>query len=148
NLTDLETRLRTALDGRLEDSQLDFSGPTAGLRDLADVTRADFQLIQILVPLVVFLVLIILLRNFAVSLYLIASVVFSFLATLGVTFLVFQLANPDTFIGLDWKVPVFLFTILVAVGEDYNIFLLTRVREEEKDHGPVGGVTAALVKTG
>jgi len=45
-------------------------------------------------------------------------------------------------------VPFFLFTILVAVGEDYNIFLLTRVREEEREHGPTAGVTAALSKTG
>src|SRR5439155_14509296 len=113
-----------------------------------EVTRGDFQRIQILVPAAVFVILLIIARNLAVSLYLIASVVVSFLATLGVTFLLFRMLNPADFIGLDWKVPVFLFTILMAVGEDYNIFLLTRVREEEKEHGPVRGVTAALIKTG
>jgi RND superfamily putative drug exporter len=148
NLRKLEDSFQNALTGKLNNSQLDFAGPSAGLRDLADVTSADFQMIQFLVPLVVFVILILLLRKVAVSLYLIASVVFSFLATLGVTYLVFWHSNPDEFIGLDWKVPVFLFTILVAVGEDYNIFLLTRIREEEKDHGPIGGVTTALVKTG
>ncbi len=47
-----------------------------------------------------------------------------------------------------WKVPTFLFTILIAVGEDYNIFLMTRIREEQLEHGPVKGVIVALTKTG
>jgi putative drug exporter of the RND superfamily len=56
--------------------------------------------------------------------------------------------DPANFSGLDWKVPLFLFTILIAVGEDYNIFLMTRVDEERKVHGPVKGVTSALERTG
>jgi RND superfamily putative drug exporter len=148
NLTNLQEAFRAALPGQLADSQLDFVGPMASLRDLSDVTRDDFKRIEMLVPAVVFVILVVLLRKVVVSLYLIATVVVSFLATLGVAFLVFWLANPAEFIGLDWKVPVFLFTILVAVGEDYNIFLLARVHEEEREHGPLHGVTAALVKTG
>src|SRR5205814_904137 len=49
---------------------------------------------------------------------------------------------------LDWTVPLFLFTVLIAVGEDYNIFLVTRIDEEEARHGPEAGIIAALVKTG
>jgi RND superfamily putative drug exporter len=45
-------------------------------------------------------------------------------------------------------VAIFLFTILIAVGEDYNIFLMSRVGEEERRHGPVRGVTVALDRTG
>jgi RND superfamily putative drug exporter len=148
NLPSLEGAFQAALPDKLKDSELDFVGPMASLRDLSDVTQSDFQRIEMLVPAVVFVILVILLRKVLVSLYLIVTVVVSFLATLGVAYLVFWLANPADFIGLDWKVPVFLFTILVAVGEDYNIFLLARVHEEESEHGPVGGVTAALVKTG
>jgi RND superfamily putative drug exporter len=148
NFGRLESAFRDALPAELEQSQLDFVGPTANLRDLEDVTRGDFQRIQIMVPAAVFLILLVVARSLVVSLYLIGSVVVSFLATLGVTFLVFWALSPAGFIGLDWKVPVFLFTILMAVGEDYNILLLTRVREEQAEHGVVRGVTAALVKTG
>jgi uncharacterized membrane protein YdfJ with MMPL/SSD domain len=50
--------------------------------------------------------------------------------------------------SLDWKVPLFLFTILVAVGEDNNIFLLSRVDEDQRTHGPVQGVVCGLTRTG
>jgi len=96
----------------------------------------------------VFFILIVLLRRPIVSLYLIASVLFSFFATLGATYGCFWALDPGGFVGLDWKVPVFLFTILVAIGEDYNIFLMTRIGEEQKRRGPIGGITKALVKTG
>jgi RND superfamily putative drug exporter len=96
----------------------------------------------------VFLVLILLLRRFVVPLYLLLSVLFSYYTTLGVSFAVFWLLDPQGFAGIDWRVAIFLFTILIAVGEDYNIFLMTRVREEEQRHGPVRGVTEALDRTG
>ena len=73
---------------------------------------------------------------------------YSYFATLGFTFAVFWALNPADFAGLDWKVPMFLFTILIAVGEDYNIFLMTRVDEEQKVHGPVRGISVALERTG
>ncbi len=60
----------------------------------------------------------------------------------------FWMLDPHGFAGIDWKVAIFLFTILIAVGEDYNIFLMTRVHEEEHEHGPVRGVTQALDRTG
>jgi RND superfamily putative drug exporter len=97
---------------------------------------------------VVFLILWLLLRGLQVSLYLIVSVLFSYYVTLGVAFAVFWLLAPGEFAGLDWKVSMFLFTILIAVGEDYNIFLLTRVHEEQEKYGPVRGVAEALVRTG
>ncbi|NOX56133.1 MAG: MMPL family transporter [Planctomycetes bacterium] len=123
-------------------------GPTADIRDLKTVTDRDQIRIDTLVLIVVFLILVVLLRKVAVSLYLILSVFFSYMATLGVTFFVFWAMDPSGFAGLDWKVPMFLFTILIAVGEDYNIFLMTRIDEEQRRHGVVEGIIVALRKTG
>jgi putative drug exporter of the RND superfamily len=130
------------------DTQLDYLGGTPSIRDLKTVTNGDQVRMDFLVPAVVFLVLIVLLRKIATSAYLIVTVFFSYLVTLGVTFTVFYLIDRQGFTGLDWKVPMFLFTILVAVGEDYNILLMARIEEEQRLHGPVDGIVVGLHKTG
>jgi RND superfamily putative drug exporter len=130
------------------DSQVYFVGATPSIRDLKSVTGGDQVRIDILVIASVFLILVLLLRKVAISGYLIVSVFFSYLVTLGFTFAVFWAMDPAEFAGLDWKVPMFLFTILIAVGEDYNIYLITRIDEEQLRHGKVQGVTMALSKTG
>jgi len=96
----------------------------------------------------VLVILLVLLRRVVTTIYLLVSVLFSYLATLGVAFAVFWALDPDGFTGIDWRVAIFLFTILIAVGEDYNIFLMTRIDEESKRYGPVRGVTEALDRTG
>ena len=145
----IESAVRDSLPAGLrQDAQLYLVGPTASVRDVADVVRRDRSRIEILVLACVLVILVILLRGLIVPLYLLLSVLFSYYATLGVSFLVFWLFDPHGFTGIDWKVAVFLFTILIAVGEDYNIFLLTRVHEEQRRHGPVRGITEALARTG
>lgn len=129
-------------------ARLHYVGPTASIRDLKTVTRRDQIRIDVLVVAAVFIILVILLRRLATAGYLVASVFFSYLVALGATYTVFWMLNPAGFAGLDWKVPIFLFTILIAVGEDYNIYLITRIEEEQRVHGPVQGVTVALRKTG
>ncbi len=123
-------------------------GSTASIRDLKAVTDKDRVLIAVLVTVAVYLVLVALLGRPAIGMYLIATVVFSFLATLGVTHAVFWLRNPEAYTGVDWKAPIFVFTILVAMGEDYNVMLMARIEEEQERHGPVQGVLVALTKTG
>lgn len=124
------------------------TGSTASIRDLKTVTDGDQIRIDILVVVSVFLILVVLLRRPAICMYLIVTVLFSYLVALGATYLAFWALDPANFAGLDWKVPMFLFTILIAVGEDYNIFLMTRIEEEQKLAGPVEGVIEALKKTG
>jgi len=148
-LATLETAVRAALPPDLAaDTQLYVSGTTANLRDLRDVIGRDELRIQVLVFSVVFLILLVLLRALWVCAYLMLSVLFSYFAALGATFAVFWLLDPAGFTGLDWKVSVFLFTILIAVGEDYNIFLMTRVLEEQRRRGAAAGIVEALVRTG
>ena len=132
------------------DAKLDVYGigPTASIRDLKTVTDRDQRVVDGLVLAGIFLILVVLLRQITIPVYLILSVFFSYLVTLGATFTFFFALDPSGFAGLDWKVPTFLFTILIAVGEDYNIFLMTRIREEQITHGPVKGIAIALTRTG
>jgi RND superfamily putative drug exporter len=148
HLTSLEKRIHELLPDLLKNGTvIHMSGSAASIRDLKKVTDRDQVRIDLLVVFGVFVILVLLLRKFALCSYLIFTVLFSYLVALGVTYAYFATTDPH-FAGLDWKVPMFLFTILIAVGEDYNIFLMTRIEEEQMQHGPVKGVIEALSKTG
>ena len=105
-------------------------------------------LINGLVVAAVLAVLLLLRLGVGLAVYLVGTVIFSYLASLGVTFAVFWSLDPDKFPGLAWTVPLFLFVVLVAVGIDYNIFLISRVREESERNGQIRGVGDALARTG
>ncbi|HWC90985.1 MAG TPA: MMPL family transporter, partial [Pirellulales bacterium] len=140
-------KLRDDPDSVWHGTEFDFIGVTAGTRDLQAVTQSDETLIQWLVTLAVLGILVVVLRRPLICLYLIASVLFSYYVTIAATQLVFARVYPE-FDGLDWKVPIFLFVILIAVGEDYNIFLVTRVLEEQRRWGLLEGLRRAVVSTG
>ena len=104
---------------------------------------------NLLIPLIlgaITLILMLLLRSIVAPLVLIASVVLSFGAALGVSAWVFN--GIFDFPGADPSVPLFGFVFLVALGVDYNIFLMTRVREESKKHGTKQGILRGLAVTG
>lgn len=149
DLTRLEKDLQ-AVWSQVSSSSANFAilGPTASIRDLKTVTDRDQVRIDLLVTCGVFTILVVLLRQPAICVYLILSVLLSYLVTLGVTYLAFWIWDGAEFAGLDWKVPMFLFTILIAVGEDYNIFLMSRVAEEQAKRGRVAGILHALTCTG
>jgi RND superfamily putative drug exporter len=146
-LNHLDQILPSLLPDSLKTSRWFLIGPTASIRDLQVIAGADRVRINVLVTSAVFLVLMVLIRSLPDSIYLMATVIFSFLCTLGVSYTLFSWLDPENFPGLDWTVPTFLFTILVAVGQDYNIFLVTRIHEERAGHGPLGSVRHAVVQT-
>ena len=147
-LDDLTRQIQQLLPEGLQGASLSVMGATASIRDLKAVTDRDQIRIDLLVVMGVYAILVLLLRRPALCLYLILTVLFSYLVTLGVTYGFYWYWDGADFAGLDWKVPMFLFTILIAVGEDYNIFLMTRIAEEQVEFGPVKGVTHALARTG
>jgi len=121
-------------------------GYTASLYDTRITAERDRAVIIPVALLVILLILGLLLRAVTAPVVLILTVVLSFAATLGVASLVFD--HVFGFPGSDPSVPLFGFVFLVALGVDYNIFLMTRVREEALRHGAREGVLRGLVATG
>ena len=122
------------------------TGTTAINLDVQRAARHDSKAIIPIILLVVFLILGLLLRAIVAPLILIATVVLSFGAALGISALVFR--HVFGFAGADSSLPLFVFVFLVALGIDYNIFLMTRVREEALVHGTRRGALIGLAATG
>jgi RND superfamily putative drug exporter len=121
-------------------------GWAAVLHDTATANNHDRNLIIPIVLIVVFLILAILLRALVAPLILMATVVLSFFAALGISAFFFN--NVFGFEGADASFPLFVFVFLVSLGIDYNIFLMTRVHEEAKQWGTRRGALIGLSATG
>ncbi len=121
-------------------------GPTAVEFDVRDAAGWDSLAIPPIILVVVLLILIGLLRAVVAPLILIGTVILSFLAALGVGYFAFELIFG--FPGSDPSLPLFAFVFLVALGVDYNIFLIARAREETIRHGSEQGILRALAVTG
>jgi RND superfamily putative drug exporter len=119
---------------------------SAAQYDLRETAQRDLQLVVPAILVVILVILTLLLRAVVAPLYLIASVILSFFATLGISLVIFEVVLGET--GYDPQLPTFAFMFLVALGVDYNIFLMDRVREESRAHGTQEGVLRALASTG
>ncbi|NUW42575.1 MMPL family transporter [Nonomuraea rhodomycinica] len=140
---DTVERLRAAF--RAEDGVL-VGGYSAQRHDTTETAKGDTLRIVPVVLAVILVILVALLRSLTTPVLLVATVALNFLATLGVSELVFT--HVLGFTGSDASVPLYGFVFLVALGVDYNIFLMSRVREETARHGAREGVLRGLVTTG
>ncbi len=137
---DLRAELDVAAPGSL------VGGATATSIDTNDASIRDRTLIIPVVLAVILVILMLLLRAIVAPVLLVLSTVLSFGTTLGIAALVFN--GTFQFPGADPAVPLFGFVFLVALGIDYNIFLMTRVREEAIRHGTRDGIIRGLTITG
>ncbi|TCP57088.1 RND superfamily putative drug exporter [Tamaricihabitans halophyticus] len=143
--TETVADIRTAVRA-VPGAEAKVGGQSATLLDTQQTSQRDRAVIIPIVLLVVFAVLALLLRALFAALLLIGTVVLSFAATMGVSALVFN--HILGFPGADPVVPLFGFVFLVALGIDYNIFLMTRVRDETKTLGTRAGTLRGLTVTG
>ena len=130
----------------VDDAEALVGGGSAFYLDTKIASTRDNQVIIPIVLVVVFVILMLLLRALISPLLLIGTVVLSFGAALGISALLFEYVFG--FAGADPGFPLFAFVFLVALGIDYNIFLMTRVREETVNHGTRRGSLIALSSTG
>jgi putative drug exporter of the RND superfamily len=128
----------------LADASISMGGYPAALRDTRDYYERDIRFIIGVTLVVVLLTLMVLLRAIVAPLYLVASVVISYFAAIGLSVLVFQYALGQQ---LHWSVPPLAFVVLVAVGADYNLLFVSRMRDESP-HGMRYGVIRTLTSTG
>ena len=126
--------------------QAAVEGDSAVLLDLQDASNRDMTRAMIYVLGGVFVVLVLLLRALVSPIYLILTILLSYGATLGVVRLLF--VDILGAAGIVWWVPMFMFVMLVALGMDYNIFLIGRVKEEVAVNGTRVGTRHALARTG
>jgi putative drug exporter of the RND superfamily len=142
---DTVDRLRASMHA-IPGADAKVGGGSAVNLDIQRATRHDRNLVVPLVLLVVLVILGLVLRAVVAPLLLVATVVLSFAAALGVSALVFE--HVFGFAGADPAFPLWTFVFLVALGTDYNIFLMTRVHEESKRHGTRRGALIGLAATG
>ncbi|MHC5543947.1 MMPL family transporter, partial [Singulisphaera rosea] len=123
-----------------------LTGANAESADIREMTRSDQFRSWFVIPLGVFLVLLVALRDPLACFNLVGTMLLTYAFALGATHLVFVTGLGLE--GLDWKVPYFLFVLLVAIGVDYNVFLMDRVRQETETLGPRMGIIRAIGRTG
>lgn len=144
-------RLREAVSKGIDASSLKGNGYYVGgvsalLADILATNDTDFVRVTVLATLGIFIVIVVLLRSLLAPLYMVLTVLFTYGATLGIaTWLFLDVVGHP---GIMYLVPVFIFVVVVALGADYNIFLMSRVREEMEQWSVKEAVARAVGSTG
>ena len=123
-----------------------LGGPTAQFADVQSTLSSDFERVGVITVIGILLVLMLLLRAVVAPLYLVATVLVSYASAVGLSSWLFQevLGQP----GISFYLPLMVFVLLVALGSDYNIFLMSRVREESETRPIRDGIRIASGHTG
>lgn len=147
---ELVAGMRGSLAGQVasygEGARILSGGQTAAYADIRQTIGEDFWRVAAITVAGILLVLILLLRALVAPLYLVATVLLSWMAALGIAALLFQDLLGHS--GVSYFLPLIVFVLLVALGSDYNIFLMSRVREESDRLGMHDGIQVASAHTG
>ncbi|WP_249897388.1 MMPL family transporter [Paenibacillus sp. PK3_47] len=144
---DAISEIRSILGSSLESTGLSgatayVGGPTATIKDFLDTQRSDFTFIILIIVGAIYVILAVLLRSLIAPLYMIATIILSFATSIGIAYATFRyLFGYD---GLVSTVPIYGFVILVALGVDYNIFLMSKIKEEHQN----GKTTVEAIRSG
>lgn len=122
------------------------TGQAAGAADVSAISSGDVVHIVPVVLVLLALLLALGLASVVAPIYMVATVALSFLASLGLSVLIFVIAGHE--LGVNFSLPFFLFIFIMALGEDYNILVMRRIREESVDHPPKIAVREAISATG
>ena len=146
-IEDIRELARSVVAGTsLANAEIVVGGPTALQTDARASVNRDTALIGPIVIVLIWVILLALLRSVVAATYLLGSVVLSFLSAVGLSVVIFQnvMGHP----GVGYQNPVWMFIFLAALGADYNILIISRVREEVQERGLVEGVRMAVARTG
>ncbi|MCH7813758.1 MAG: MMPL family transporter [Planctomycetes bacterium] len=128
------------------DVKLYATGLTPYILNIKTVADADQRRVTLLVVAVISLIVLIWVRDPGLTVCMVVATLMVYAAALGITDAFFRCVLATG--GIDWKVKLFLFVVLVAIGQDYNIFMVSRIRQERKNHDPREAVGRAIVRTG
>ncbi len=143
----LDETLASINEGESGDLKAYVGGITVMAHDVQRTVDRDFGKVQAVVVAGVFLVFVLLLRSLVAPIYLVLSVILSYGTTMGLSTLLFQ--DLLGYEGVNYVIPIIIFVLLVALGADYNIFLMSRVKEESEKHKDVReGIRLASAYTG
>lgn len=146
NVSEIRQTLQQELRGPLASARVHIGGTTAEFSDIQQVFRQDLQTVGVVTVVGIFAVLALLLRSLVAPLYLVGTVVFSYGSSLGLSTLFFQgVLGHD---GVYYLLPLTVMVMLIALGADYNVFLVHRIREESATLPLREGVRVASARTG
>lgn len=146
-IDEVRAAARSAVEGTsLANAEVLVGGPTALQTDAWASVNTDVRFVGPIVVVLIWIILLLLLRSLVAATYLIGSVLLSFLSALGISVVIFQnlMGHP----GVGYQNAVWMFIFLAALGADYNILIMTRVREEIRARGLIEGTRLAVARTG
>ncbi len=145
-IVEIESAVKRAVkDSPLENAKLGIGGVSSSQADLRNISNEDYNRTVLLMLAGVGFILLILLRSIIMPLYLILSLVITYYTSMAVSEVVF--VHLLGYSGINWVVPFFSFVILVALGVDYSIFLMSRFNEH-RDMKPEEAIVLAMKKMG